>query len=86
MRDAYTRIDLAQAGKGLSDWEYVAALSEADIARAIAGDADTFAADENDLRDYASLKLSRIAIALKKGRLRRWARPLRRSELRALAG
>ena len=42
MSDDVTKTSLGKGGKGKTDWHKVDALTDADIARAIANDPDTF--------------------------------------------
>jgi uncharacterized protein (DUF4415 family) len=42
MKEKYTKTFLGKGGKGQTDWQQVDALTDADIARAMQDDADTF--------------------------------------------
>jgi hypothetical protein len=49
MNEQFTRVSLAKAGSGQTDWIRVNALTEAEIISAIAEDEDAFALSDKDL-------------------------------------
>jgi hypothetical protein len=83
MSGKFTRVSLAEAGNGQTDWKRLRALRESELEAAIAADPDCLALSPH----VVSRTEARILRHVARAELKPWARtrPLRRSELRKLS-
>ena len=87
MNGKLTRISLAKAGDGRTDWKRLRSLRDSELDEAIASDPDCLLLTDHFVSHSEARVLRHVLRAYRSGRLKPWiwTRPLRRSELRKIS-
>ena len=85
MSEKLTRVSLAKAANGRTEWKRLRSLSDRELDLAISADPDCLVLADYVVSSGEARVLRHVVHAYRFGRLKPWTRTLRRSELRKLA-